>query len=273
VLGIDAAWTAGQPSGVALAVERAGGWSCAGVAPSYAGFLRLGAGEPVDWAAPAVEGEEADVEELLGAVERLAPAADLTVVAVDMPLARTRIVSRRACDDAVSRAFGARGCGVHSPSPLRPGPLADRLRRAFARRGFVLATAAARGERSLLEVFPHTALLELTRSPYRLEYKASRARRYWPDATPPERRERLIAAWRRILRALDGRISGIDLPLPRDAPAHGRMKRYEDALDALVCAWVGIEFLGGRARAYGDADAAIWTPESTAPACRASPRR
>jgi hypothetical protein len=46
-------------------------------------------------------------------------------------------------------------------------------------------------------------------------------------------------------------------------PAHGRIKRHEDALDALVSAWVATEFLGGRARAYGDADVAIWTPEAT----------
>jgi predicted RNase H-like nuclease len=38
------------------------------------------------------------------------------------------------------------------------------------------------------------------------------------------------------------------------------LKRYEDALDALVCGWVGIEYLGGRCTAFGDTAAAIWTP-------------
>jgi len=268
ILGIDAAWTAGQPSGVALVVEGERGWTCAGVAPSYAEFARLGSGGTVDWLAPAVPGGEGDAGELLSAAGRLAPGAQVSVVAVDMPLARGRIVGRRECDDAVSREFGGRGCGVHSPSALRPGPVADRLHRSFARRGFVLATAAARGERSLIEVFPHTALLELMRSAYRVPYKAARARRYWPEASPAARRERLLAEWRRILRALRSRIFGIDLPLPRAAPAHGRMKRYEDALDALVCAWVGREFLEGRARAYGDEDGAIWTPAPISAAAR-----
>ena len=264
VLGIDAAWTAAQPSGVALVVERDGGWTCTGVAPGYAEFVGLGSGAAVDWDAPAVPGGEADPAAMLAAADRLAPGAEVAVVAVDMPLANGPIRARRACDDAVSRAFGARGCGVHSPSERRPGPIADRLHRAFAERGFALATATVRPERSLIEVFPHTALLELTRSAYRLTYKAARARRYWPDVAPEERRARLLREWRLILRALGSRIGGVDLPLPRVPPASGRMKRYEDALDAVVCAWVGIEFLEGRARAYGDSDAAIWTPAGDA---------
>lgn len=261
VLGIDAAWTAGQPSGVALVVEGRRGWTCAGVAPSYAGFVRLGSGAAVDWLATAVEGGEADAGALLDAASRIAPGVEVAVVAVDMPLARGRIVARRACDDAISSAFGGRGCGTHSPSALRPGPIADRLHRSFAARGFVLATGAARGERSLVEVFPHTALLALLRSAYRVPYKATRAGRYWPGETPLVRRRRLLRAWRRILRALRARVAGMDLPLPRIVPGQARMKRYEDALDALLCAWVGIEFLEGRARAYGDASAAVWTPE------------
>ena len=261
VLGIDAAWTAGQPSGVALAVEDERGWTCAGVAPSYAEFVRLGSGATVDWLAPAVEGGQAEAGALLAAAGRLAPGAEVSVVAVDMPLAHGRVVGRRPCDDAITREFGGRGCGTHSPSERRPGPIADRLHRSFAGRGFVLATTASRDPRSLVEVFPHTALLALLRVPYRVPYKASRAGRYWPEATPAERRERLLREWRRILRALRSRIAGIDLPLPRAPPAHGRMKRYEDALDALLCAWVGIEFLERRARAYGDADAVVWSPE------------
>lgn len=260
VLGIDAAWTSARPSGVALAVERDRGWACAGVAPSYGAFVRLAAGTRVDWLAPAPEGGEADAGALLEAAARLAPGADLAVVAVDMPLARTPVVRRREADDAISRAFGARKLGAHSPSAERPGAISDRLRLALAAHGFELATTASRPARSVVEVFPHAALLALVRSPERVRYKASRAAQFWPEAVPADRRALVLAEWRRILRALRRRISGIDLPLPRAAPAPGRMKRYEDALDAVLCAWSGIEFLEGRARAYGDEDAAVWTP-------------
>ena len=39
VLGIDAAWTAHNPSGVALVQRAAEGWQCLALAPSYEAFL------------------------------------------------------------------------------------------------------------------------------------------------------------------------------------------------------------------------------------------
>jgi predicted RNase H-like nuclease len=38
------------------------------------------------------------------------------------------------------------------------------------------------------------------------------------------------------------------------------LKRYEDALDAVVCCWVGMEYIARSARPYGDGLAAIWCP-------------
>ncbi len=35
ILGIDAAWTTAEPSGVALIAEHGTGWQCVGLAPSY----------------------------------------------------------------------------------------------------------------------------------------------------------------------------------------------------------------------------------------------
>jgi hypothetical protein len=37
-------------------------------------------------------------------------------------------------------------------------------------------------------------------------------------------------------------------------------------VDAIVCAWVGIAVLEGRAEPFGDDDAAIWIPKDTMPA-------
>ena len=46
VLGIDAAWTAHNPSGVALVHRAAEDWRCLSLAPSYNAFLALAAGQP-----------------------------------------------------------------------------------------------------------------------------------------------------------------------------------------------------------------------------------
>src|SRR5271166_1666627 len=85
VLGIDAAWTESQPSGVALAVEREGGWSLAAVEASYDHFLGRAKGN-----APGDErsrGSTPDAAALLGAA-RMICGRRVDLVAVDMPLAR-----------------------------------------------------------------------------------------------------------------------------------------------------------------------------------------
>lgn len=184
---------------------------------------------------------------------------------MDLPLARSPVRARRVSDNAVTRAFGRYGCGTHSPLPARPGPLSDAIRKAWAANGFPLATASTLPGTcpALLEVYPHPALLHLTQSTYRLRYKISRAKAYWPDESIPERITHLLTIYRTIVRAFDTLIHGIPDFLPDTVSSCSALKRYEDALDALVCAWVAAEYVESRVRAYGDADSAIWIPAQT----------
>lgn len=61
VLGIDAAWTPGGPSGVALLTGRDDRWRCVAVASSYQAFVALAAGRLVDWTSRALTGSAPDV--------------------------------------------------------------------------------------------------------------------------------------------------------------------------------------------------------------------
>lgn len=179
-----------------------------------------------------------------------------------MPLALAPIVGRRVSDRAISSAFGAAKAATHSPSALRPGALADGLREGFASLGFALCTAAGVRTPGLMEVYPHAALLALSGDRRRLTYKAGKTTIYWPQATLAERTKRLRAVWRRIVEMLDARIAGVAeaLPPPGEEIRGRAAKAYEDRLDAVVCAWVAISALEGRARAYGDEISAIWVP-------------
>lgn len=260
ILGIDAAWTPTAGSGVALAVEQGGRWRCVGLAPTFAEFEALAVGRAVVWDARPTSVGTLDAARLVAAARALAPGMELAVVAVDMPLSRKPITGRRPGDDEISRVFGGRGCGTHTPSDRRPGPMAAALRDGFAAVGVPLRTNDGAGPRTpaLLEVYPHTALLALTGDDYRVEYKASKTRKYWPGEPLEARQRNLHGVWRRVLGKLEAHLeTGLTLPGPRP---FARLKRYEDALDALVCAWVGIEYLAGRTRPFGDADSAIWTP-------------
>ncbi len=131
--------------------------------------------------------------------------------------------------------------------------------------GYPLLTSslvAAHLQPSTIEVFPHPALLVLLDSTYRVPYKVSKSSKYWKDTTVAERIINLLAEFDRIERGL-GRVFGdthIPLPPASEVTTLSSLKRYEDGLDALVSAWVGSMVVGGTAKAYGDASAAIWVP-------------
>lgn len=258
VLGIDAAWTLFQPSGVALIAESATGWRLVSVASSYQRFQALA--DKRQQAEIHPSGSSPDVHALLSAASVLC-GRSVDLVAIDMPLARTPIVGRRNSDNAVSRAYGGRKCGTHSPSALRRGAISDNLRKGFQRAGYPLRTDGCGGS-GLIEVYPHPALLELAGAKERLAYKAAKIGRYWPSLLPAQRRVNLYREWTQIIALLESEIAGVTIAFPKLEPtASGReVKAFEDSLDAVVCAWIGVCALQGRAVAFGDHDSAIWIP-------------
>jgi predicted RNase H-like nuclease len=260
VLGIDAAWTDNEPSGVALIAYRNGRWRCLRVASSYCEFI---AGTPE--ARP--RGSRVVVSYLLAACTPLLHGAKPKVIAVDMPIGHGRIVRRRCADNAVSQHFGHAKCAVHSPTPKRPGLVGVRLAAGFRRAGYPMSTAADadRALPALIEVYPHVALLALAQSDQRLPYKCGKTTTYWKGAPLPARRRKLLAQWHRIERLLSREIDDTDPGLPpedHDGPL-SHLKHYEDRLDALICAWVGALYLEGSAHPLGDAASAIWVPSAS----------
>jgi predicted RNase H-like nuclease len=257
VLGIDAAWTDRQPSGVALAAKRGGRWRILAVSSSYEEF-----GSTRQSARP--KGGDPDIEKLLQTASELA-GASVELVAVDMPLSHETITGRRVSDQAVSLVFGGRWAATHTPNPERPGKVGRLLGDGFKAAGYPLATETI-SVPCLIEVYPHPALVELANAEHRLPYKIGKARDYWPSQTPAERRATIIEVWSQIVTLLGHELDGIDeaLPLPPANSALATLKAYEDALDSVICAWVGITALEGRARPYGDAVSAIWVPTNRA---------
>ena len=265
ILAIDTAWTATEPSGVALLASNADTWECLCVAPSYDSFYRCADASEIDWTNGQFRGSKIDVPQLLRAAVTIAR-QDVDLVAIDMPMATMPFLTRRAADDAISTAFGGAGCSAHSPTATRPGALGTELTKQFCDAGFVLlgTDSDVRATRAMIEVYPHPALLSLLGASYRIPYKVSKSTRYWPGLTIQERIGSLLNQFTLIERALSARIGGIRVPLPIADRVFSlaALKRYEDALDALVCGWVAIQFTAGNAVAYGDATAAVWVPNS-----------
>jgi hypothetical protein len=92
-------------------------------------------------------------------------------------------------------------------------------------------------------------------------YKVAKTSKYWSGRTREERQLLLKQEWTRIFDALRIEIADLGFPFPTDWSCWAALKPYEDALDAVISAWVGTKFLDGKAEPFGDLSAAIWVPE------------
>lgn len=256
VLGIDAAWTQKNPSGIAVAIEESERWRLAGAYPSIAHFLAAAHSQP---APDKPSGGVAPAQELLDAAHALVGRLP-DLVAIDMPMALEPITGRRASDDALSRAYGDKWCAAHSPSAERPGPISDRLRIAFADAGYPLCIdhIATPG---LLEVYPHPALVELCAETKRLPYKVGKISSYWPKAEREHRRLLLSGEWSSIGAVLEPYLQGAEAYCRTADLSPRQLKAQEDMIDAIICCISAIRALDGGARPLaGDHLSAIWVP-------------
>lgn len=252
VLGIDAAWTTANPSGVAVAARTGSAWHLIAAAASFEEFVGL-----VD------DGMGTGPAALIAAAGCLAGRTP-DLVAVDMPMMDAPILARRAADNAVNRAYAGRGAGTHSPTADRPGEVGRALEAGLSAAGYPLATLDIQRP-CRVEIYPHPTLIELLGSTYRLPYKAGNTGKYWRDQPLIERRVRLYEVWTTIITALDGVLIGsaAALTLPPEGARGRSLKAFEDRLDAVIAAFAGAMVLEGRARPYGDVTSAVWVPHGT----------
>lgn len=189
--------------------------------------------------------------------------SSVDLIAIDMPLSHDRISGRRTSDNAISSAYGARKCSTHSPNTERPGVMGVLFQDALRRSGFELCTTTLVTP-CVIEVYPHPAIVELLQASERLPYKVSRMRKYWPHLSSRDRRINILQVWARIIAGLEERIAGVaeNLPLPSVEVSAKVLKSFEDSLDAVVCAWVGVCCLEKSAQAFGDELSAIWVPSA-----------
>jgi len=270
VLGIDAAWTAHHPAGVALVkIPARGQPQLLRAARSYEEFCQIAADGKIGWPTR-VHGNAPNIPALLAVCEKLTGTTP-NVIALDIPLGPQPINGRRAADKMVTKAYITRKAGTHSPMAQRPGPISQMLFEQLTQYGFEWLNAEAEPRQNknahvFIEVYPHPAIIELLGLAERLKYKVSKLPKYWPELDRDQRRTAVAKNLNRLRAALNKRIAGVAqwLPAAQSFEQASQLKGYEDALDAVVCAWIGCEFLAGRCVAYGDSESAIWLPVPSA---------
>lgn len=274
VLGIDAAWTTTQPSGIALvAVDPDGILVLRQIGRSSMEFVSCRQIGFNDWltAPPATE-RILEISEILRAT-KICIGGQPDVVALDIPLSPVFIKGRRSADNEISRRYGTQWATTHTPSAERPGLVSATLFQQLSESGYewVNTTKHAhpcRHRRYFLETYPHPVIVEMLRLDRRLPYKVAKRRTYWPDSKPNERWWNIASELDCLRDALASRINGVEERIPMassllDHAPKSRgavLKGIEDALDAVVCAFVGCEFLKAHAIPFGDRESTIWIP-------------
>jgi hypothetical protein len=261
ILGIDAAWTETNPSGVALVAAGAGDTPqllrVARTSTEFTSGRILSTG---DWLSTPPSSGLLNVKQLLDTVKRYAFALP-SIIVLDIPLSPLPICGRRAADDAISIKYAKRWAGTHTPSKELTGAGYNWID--------ISKPEPSNGHiRWFIETYPHPVIIDMLRLGKRLCYKVAKRQKYWPNSTPDERWRNVASELDRLRGALALRIGSLTERVPKacailDAMPKSRgavFKGIEDVLDAVVCALVGWEFLGGRTVAFGDQYSAIWVP-------------
>lgn len=202
-------------------------------------------------------------DEIIDAIRTLGDGP--VTVAIDAPLVVPNDTGRRPCEAELQAEYGSRHAGPHPSNRqlltrvhgrIRGEDLLARIRA----HGFALPGAGQ--ARTILECYPHPAIIEMFGLGERLRYKAKRG------MTVADRRKGL-ATLATLVESLEDAEPRLVTPrIIIDETVRGRaVKTVEDTLDARICAWVAA--LWSRrpecVRCFGDpAGAHIVVPRGTA---------
>lgn len=164
-------------------------------------------------------------------------ACDDTVLAIDCSLVVGNRTGQRPCERQVASAFGRYHASCHTTNKGRPywetGP---RLVRSLARVGFghglPIQSAQGRRGRWLIEVYPHPAMVRLFGLDRILKYKKGNVGERRAGLADLARRTATLPALR------PNALLGALLKRPLADVKGKALKRHEDTLDAVFCAYL-----------------------------------
>lgn len=261
-LGIDAAWTNKNPSGLCLLEKDNNEIRILNCGRSYNEFIE----EEIDWEITPKDGEPL-ISEVLNYCKNKHNKPNC--ISVDMPISSELITRRRSCDNEISSAYATKGAAVHSPTKERPGKIALKIYNELNKNGYIWKLYNMEiSDYNLIEVYPHTAIIEYFKLDYRYEYKVSKKNSYksFKPLKPDERLKKLIRNLNWLIKKLSLKVENIYEYIPLldvDYKYKIReLKGVEDLIDSIICSLVGIDYIEDNIVAYGKEDGAIWVPKN-----------
>lgn len=170
-----------------------------------------------------------------------------TFVAVDAPLIINNHKGQRRCEKEIGRCYGAKGASCHSSNLSHSHSAGVRFASRLEALGFRHAPDLAHpdNQRVMLEVYPHTALIELFGLPRIIRYKKG-------NVESKRSGQRELQCQLRKLPLFDPPLECTQplsefLAIDPGALRGAELKANEDALDAIVCAYCAYYYWRWRA--------------------------
>jgi predicted RNase H-like nuclease len=257
ILGVDAAWTEKNSSGIALLQFNPEDDTLLlkSVASSYEDFTQNSLQKGI-----------VDFPFLLNYCKNTL-STPVDIISLDIPLAHYPITSRRKSDQEISVYFGGRGASAHSPNSKYPGITSTEIYEQLSELGYSLSTKDnIFKSKTFIETYPHPVIIRYLKLDYRLAYKVAKRKKYYPDDTPQVGNEKVKNTLIELWEYLAARISNINLIFPKtnlNTISPSQLKKQEDILDAIICCLVGVDFHIDNVDCFGDKDAAIWIQKNS----------
>lgn len=232
IMGVDSAWNLKNPSGIAIVEKKADIWECI--------FF--------------------ESQKFFSLENMLQQHPDIELIVADIPLVfQGEFYGRRAADNEISQNFGSFKCSTHTVSE-KCHPFLEQI-------SIELIKTAEKYRIPIIETYPHPAILSLfaqngIRLQERLQYKVAKQYSYWPQFNVVERKRALLNNLRSLIEIISTSVNmqQVHIPIINLEMRKKEIKNLEDCLDALVCSWVGIQYLQSNCLGYGDEKAKIWIP-------------
>ena len=178
------------------------------------------------------------------------------LIAIDAPLIVPNETGTRPCDRELSLAFRRHEAGTHPANRRKFGGLVrgEELVKRLSEAGFAHSPQIVAGKevRQVIEVYPHPAAVTLFGLERTLKYKARPARSYgfrWAEF------RRYQALLQGLANAQPAMVAPEILSREVEGLRGQALKRYEDLLDALFCAYIALycwHWGPRRYRVFGD---------------------
>lgn len=190
---------------------------------------------------------------------------DVAGISIDAPLIINNDNGQRQCERDLNKRYRRYKAGCHSSNlALYPDAGSVRLAERLAKKGFRHLGDPVK-QKWQIECFPHPALVELFQLDERLLYKKGKV----------EHKKQGQIKLANLIRSLTSATPALRLPaqmkplLEQEAIMANRgraIKQHEDALDALICAYIGACYANGvSAAVFGDTkDGYVYVPTMSA---------